>query len=114
MERYCEYDLTSDTGSCYLEFCVGRKDAWSKFENQGSLFVSDNAFLVLGIDSVFCRVVPEFDFCGDTTIVTKTQWQEIYRLSLVLDSESKQVFEEINTWVVNELRDYNCFSVIGV
>ena len=110
MNPYCEKSLNADDGSCYLEFCYGKQDWTRKFELSGSLFVEDNAFWCLNINPVFCKAVPNFDMFA-ITMITESQWKEIFHLSHSLDEESRTVISEINDWTKKAFQYDDTFTV---
>lgn len=70
MRSYCAYHLSAQTGSCYLEFCAGKKER--KLESEGSLFVEDNAFYCLDIHAAFSKAIPGFDMFDDHLVLEFT------------------------------------------
>ena len=113
MQPYCEVNLNADNGSCYLEFCYGEQDRGKKFKLSESLFVMDNAFWCLSINPVFCKAVPGFDMFEDT-LITESQWKDIFFLSDRLDKESRAVIDEINNWTKKAFQHSDVFTVLGV
>jgi hypothetical protein len=112
MHDYCATNLNAQTGDNYLEFIIGRQDWHEKFQSFKSFFVSDIAFYCFDVGNAIASVVSDFDMFEDT-IITKRQWAQIFQIASCYDDTTRQILEDINTWVTTVF-DAEEFTILGV
>ncbi len=100
-------------GTAYLEFYKGHWDG-KTFNKDDSLFLNENILSDNNeFNSAILSVVPEYDPYGITEI-SATQWKEIGDVFTNKSIESRKIYMELNSWLLNVFQTADCFTIIGL
>lgn len=96
----------------YIEFQKGRFD--DVFHKVDSMYLWDDHFWLLDIESLFMEVLPEFDMFTHGCEINEEKWTAIVEASKRYSQITQQIVAEMDPWMLDAIRDYSCVTVIGV
>lgn len=97
--------------TCYFEFQMGYYH--DKFWLPDSISIHDSLWDEYHLSDLIGCVIKDFDYYG-ITIVTKTQWEEIVRLSQKSGSIWEKVIAEAVPWVNECFKRHEVFTILGM
>ncbi len=106
-----ESERKSSKSSAYFEFQNGYHCGRHWLED--SVSISDDLWDELKLSELFGKAVPEFDYCGLTT-VTKSEWNEIVKLAKESSNQWQEVIDELSTWVNTCFETNDIFTICGL
>lgn len=107
MKKYC-YTNSQRHGSCCFEFQCGRFQG--SYWKDTSIYLDADDFDRLHLYKIF---PPEFQYYGET-VITASQWQQIYVAAQSLGGEVKKAIDEIDVWAGNCFLTETVFTILGI
>lgn len=100
-------------GTDYYEFCKGRWDG-ETFWKDDSIYLHDDV-LYENHDflSALMKVKPDFDSFGVTEI-SREDWERLRSEVQSYPDGCREMFMELDTWVMDTFLAYDCFTVLGI
>lgn len=111
MKYFLTFDQLDDD-PCYHEFFRGSFDSFDCMK-EDSLYVHDNDETAKIIYQLIREAIGVCD-PYDVTYISKTKWENIYKLALSKDEKVVSIFKELNTWVEDVFKENNVFTLIGL
>lgn len=99
--------------TCAIEFQKGRLSN-DMFHKDDSMYLWDDHFWQLDIESLFMEVLPEFDMFTLECEINEEKWTAIVEASKRYSRITQQIVAEMDPWMLDAIREYSCVTVIGV
>jgi hypothetical protein len=77
------------------------------------MFHDDILFENKGFTDAIFEVIPQYDPFGETEISVE-QWHTIGEIIEQKDPVSRELYQEVDTWVKIMLKDQGCFTILGI
>ena len=78
------------------------------------MYLWDDHFWQLDIESLFMEVLPEFDMFTLECEINEEKWTAIVEASKRYSRITQQIVAEMDPWMLDAIREYSCVTVRGV
>lgn len=99
--------------TCYHEFYKGKWDGKTFWKEDSLLLHDEVLFKNQGFIAAVKEVIPTYDPFGETEINLET-WRKIEQIIQDKDGESKELYQEVDDWVNDVFKEYECFTILGI
>lgn len=101
-------------GTCYYEFYAGTWDPKKmEFWRDDSILINELDFNITGLENLIAQTVPHYDPYAITP-VTKQEWEIILQKAAEAGGELKLAVEEASSWVQENFRHHDVFTILGL
>ena len=105
--QYC-FMNSQRHGTCYFEFQQGTFQGI--YWKDTSIYLHADDFDRLHLYKIF---TPDFRYYGET-VITKTQWHQIFLCAQKIGGETKKVIDEIDLWAQECFNTETEFTILGI
>ena len=100
-------------GTCYHEFHKGKWDEQT-FWKEDSIFLHDDVkFQIEGFTEALLEIIPSYDPFGETEI-TEEIWRQLGKIIDSKDTDSQELYYELDLWLKEVFQDYDCITILGI
>ena len=100
-------------GTVYHEFYKGKWDEETFWKDDSLLLHDDVIFKGEGFGEAIIKVIPTYDSCGETEVSVE-QWKKIGEEIKYKDEYSRELYEELDGWLEDVFKEYDCFTILGL
>ena len=100
-------------GTIYYEFYKGKWDGKTFWKSDSILLSDDILNDANGFVDAIIEVIPTYDCFGETRI-SIDDWYKIGEIIIDKDAVSREIYNELNEWLVDVFKNHKCFAILGI
>ena len=101
------------SGTEYYEFCKGSWDGETFWKDDSIYLHDDVLYENQNFLSALVRVKPDFSSFGVTEI-SREDWERLQSEAQGYPDGCREIFSELDAWVMDTFSAYDCFTVLGI
>lgn len=100
-------------GTIYYEFCKGKWDGETFWKDDSIYLHDDVLYENQDFLNALVKIKPSFDLFGVTEF-SREEWGRLRSEVQSYPNGCREMFKELDVWVMDTFSAYECFTVLGI